>query len=119
MLRFFSCFFFLSPSHVFASDLNWGKNENTFVLPPNAVIEVAWISGSGHAFLLQCVSLAACVVLSEKADKKLLNSGHSFDVIQSASGGGVNYVNPPRRDTVASDGTDRMVRFRFRTDNVG
>jgi len=50
----------------------------------------------------------------------LSNSGHTFDVIQSASGGPPNYVNPPRRDVVTSGGTvDNPVRIRFRTDNPG
>ncbi|KIJ45892.1 multicopper oxidase [Sphaerobolus stellatus SS14] len=78
---------------------NFGTNENTFVLPYNATVEVSFIGGAGHAFHLH---------------------GHAFDVIQSASGGGPNYVNPPRRDVVASGGTvANPVRIRFRTDNPG
>jgi iron transport multicopper oxidase len=47
-------------------------------------------------------------------------SGHAFDVIQSAAGGAVNLVNPPRRDVVASGGTTaNLVRIRFKTDNPG
>ncbi|KAF8490605.1 laccase 17 [Gautieria morchelliformis] len=78
---------------------NFGTNENTFVLKPNSNIEVSFIGGLFHAFHLH---------------------GHTFDVIQSASGGAPNYVNPPRRDVVASGGTtDNPVRIRFRTDNPG
>ncbi|KAF8521720.1 laccase [Hysterangium stoloniferum] len=81
------------------NDSSFGPNENTFTLQSNAIIEVSFIGGTGHAFHLH---------------------GHAFDVIQSASGGGPNFVDPPRRDVVASGGTvDQPVRIRFRTDNPG
>lgn len=52
----------------------------------------------------------------------LIISGHTFSVIQSASGGQANFVNPPRRDVVAS-GTSpdngQPTRIRFQTDNPG
>ncbi|GJJ09803.1 hypothetical protein Clacol_004027 [Clathrus columnatus] len=80
-------------------DPTFGAHENTFTLMPNATIEVAFIGGPGHAFHLH---------------------GHTFDVIQSASGGPLNFVNPPRRDTTASGGTTaNPMRIRFRTDNPG
>ncbi|KIJ50343.1 multicopper oxidase [Sphaerobolus stellatus SS14] len=48
--------------------------------------------------------------------------GHTFSVIQSGDGGPPNFVNPPRRDVVASGaGTpdSPATRIRFRTDNPG
>ncbi|KAF8521727.1 multicopper oxidase-domain-containing protein [Hysterangium stoloniferum] len=81
------------------NDPSFGPNENTFTLQSNAIIEVSFIGGTGHAFHLH---------------------GHAFDVIQSASGGGPNFIDPPRPDVVASGGTvDQPVRIRFRTDNPG
>ncbi|KIJ45864.1 multicopper oxidase [Sphaerobolus stellatus SS14] len=83
----------------FTQDSQFNTSENTFTLPPNSTIEVAFIGGAGHAFHLH---------------------GHVFDVIQSASGGPPNFVNPPRRDVVASGGTTaNPVRIRFTTDNPG
>ncbi|KIJ45860.1 multicopper oxidase [Sphaerobolus stellatus SS14] len=78
----------------------FGPNEQTFVLPYNATVEVSFIGGAGHAFHLH---------------------GHTFDVIQSASGGPPNYINPPRRDVVASGSAPNgnPVRFRFLTNNPG
>ncbi|GJJ10707.1 hypothetical protein Clacol_004934 [Clathrus columnatus] len=79
------------------ANATFGTNEHTLTLLPNAIIEVSFIGTAGHAFHLH---------------------GHTFDVIQSASGGAPNYINPPRRDTVSSGGTATApVRIRFRTDN--
>ncbi|KAF8521677.1 laccase [Gautieria morchelliformis] len=76
-------------------------SEHTLTIQPNAVIEIilfTLLGGAGHPFHLH---------------------GHAFDVVQSSSGG-PNYINPPRRDVVASSGTtDKPVRIRFRTDNAG
>ena len=58
----------------------------------------------------------------DKTDEILLLSGHAFSVVQSASGGNANFVNPPRRDVVASGTSptnNQSVRIRFRTDNPG
>ncbi|KIJ39647.1 multicopper oxidase [Sphaerobolus stellatus SS14] len=78
---------------------NFGSNENTFILPLNATVELAIIGGAGHAFHLH---------------------GHAFDVIRSASGGSLNLIDPSRRDVVASGSTQTdPVRIRFRTDNPG
>ena len=97
------------------------SSENTFVLQQNSVIEVKFIGGKGHYFHLQYVTLPAfgSSFREPKAETDWLLSGHSFDVIQSASGGGPNFVNPPRRDVVASGTTDNPILIRFRTDNPG
>ena len=58
----------------------------------------------------------------DDTDEILPLSGHSFSVVQSASGGNANLVNPPRRDVVASGAgatNNQSVRIRFRTDNPG
>ena len=94
----------------------FGPNEQTFVLPLNAVIEVAFIGTPGHAFHLQYVSMSA----TAPRYPHQLCSGHAFSVVQSASGGPPNFVNPPRRDVTASGGTtDNPMRIRFKTDNPG
>lgn len=43
-------------------------------------------------------------------------SGHSFSVVKSATGA-ENYIDPPRRDTVATGGNG--VTIRFVADNPG
>ncbi|KIY47812.1 laccase [Fistulina hepatica ATCC 64428] len=45
--------------------------------------------------------------------------GHTFSVIKSAYSDVVNYVNPPRRDTVNSGETDDYAIIRFTVDNAG
>ncbi|KAF8589375.1 multicopper oxidase [Ramaria rubella] len=85
----------------FTNASDFGANENTFVLNPNSVIEISFIGGAGHAFHLH---------------------GHAFSVVQSSSGGEANFVNPPRRDVVASGTSptnNQPVRIRFETDNPG
>ncbi|GJJ10289.1 hypothetical protein Clacol_004515 [Clathrus columnatus] len=95
----------LSHANMLLISATFGTNEHTIILPPNATIEVALIGGRGHPFHLHIHPVN-------------LDSGHAFDVIQSASGGGPNRVNPPRRDTVSSGGTtENPVRIRFITDN--
>jgi len=94
---------------------DFGANENTFVIPFNSTVEISFIGGAGHAFHLQYVSQTSELLFTYPP-----SSGHAFDVIQSASGGPANFVNPPRRDVVASGGTTTQpVRIRFRTDNPG
>ncbi|KAJ1302821.1 hypothetical protein OPQ81_003127 [Rhizoctonia solani] len=77
------------------TDADFGADEHTITLPHNKVIELAITGGVNHPIHLH---------------------GHVFDVVQSV-GGGLNYVNPPRRDVirVSSPG----VILRFRTDNPG
>ncbi|KAF8522544.1 laccase 17 [Gautieria morchelliformis] len=85
----------------FTNDSDFATTENTFVLKPNSVIEVTFTGGAGHAFHLH---------------------GHTFSVVQSASGGNANYVNPPRRDVVASGTSstnNQSTTIRFLTDNPG
>jgi len=85
----------------FTNSSDFGPNENTFILKPNSIIEVSFIGGPGHAFHLH---------------------GHAFSVVQSASGGNANFINPPRRDVVASGNSptnQQPIRIRFQTDNPG
>jgi len=75
------------------------ESEHTFVVGRNQVVEVhikGALNGITHPFHLH---------------------GHTFDVIQSSDGGGLNYVNPPRRDVVGVGGPG--VIFRFETNNPG
>lgn len=108
------------PRHSTSFSPVFNTSENTFTLPPNATIEVAFIGGAGHAFHLQWVLYLWYQWPTLNSLNLFPSSGHTFDVIQSASGGPVNFVNPPRRDTVASGGTTaNPLRIRFRTDNPG
>jgi iron transport multicopper oxidase len=74
-------------------------SEHTFVVGRNQVVEVnikGALNGITHPFHLH---------------------GHAFDVIQSSDGGGLNFVNPPRRDVVGVGGPGVIIRFL--TDNPG
>ncbi|KIJ44604.1 multicopper oxidase [Sphaerobolus stellatus SS14] len=88
--------FIFGPDPKIYSSFDFGTNEQTIVLPFNSTIEVVFIEVTGHPFHLH---------------------GHYFSVIQSAAGGLSNFVNPPRRDVVATGGTTTPTRIRFRTDN--
>ncbi|KAF8517714.1 laccase [Hysterangium stoloniferum] len=85
----------------FTNASQFSPNEHVFVLDPNIIVEVEFVGTPGHPFHLH---------------------GHSFSVVQSASGGGLNYINPPRRDVVASGvspDNGQSTRIRFETDNAG
>ncbi|KAF8586682.1 multicopper oxidase [Ramaria rubella] len=77
---------------------DFGRNEDTYVLPVNKSIEVQLIGDADHPFHLH---------------------GHVFSVIQSATGP-KNLIDPPIRDTVdTNDDLQNPVTIRFRTDNPG
>ncbi|KAJ7469023.1 laccase [Mycena latifolia] len=80
-----------------ASDFTVG--EHTFILVPDEVVELR-ISGANHGIT-----------------HPFHLHGHAFDIIQSATGGPPNYVNPPRRDVVGVDSNGVIIRFR--ADNPG
>jgi len=70
-------------------------------LPPNQVVELSFpgtLLAASHPFHLH---------------------GHKFDVVRSAGTAEYNYVDPVRRDTVASGDSSDNVTIRFTTDNPG
>ncbi|KAJ7124445.1 hypothetical protein C8R44DRAFT_734926 [Mycena epipterygia] len=81
------------------SDFN--ISEHTFILQKNEVVQLN-IHGSDHGikhpFHLQ-------FVLSNS------DSGHAFDIVQSAQGP-LNFVNPPRRDVIAVEQGGVSIQFR-------
>jgi iron transport multicopper oxidase len=81
-----------------SSNSSFADYEHTVVLPPNKTIELH-LSGEifQHPFHLH---------------------GHTFDVLQSYSGGPYNCNNPPRRDVAVST-PGRTTILRFKTDNSG
>jgi len=80
----------------FSDDFN--ISEHTFILEPNNIIELN-IHGADHGIT-----------------HPFHLHGHAFDIVQSASGP-VNFVNPPRRDVIATN--NGGVTIRFRADNPG
>jgi iron transport multicopper oxidase len=112
------------------SDSDFSPSENSFVIGANEVVEVN-ISGvnNPHPFHLQCVfvSLSSSPTVSILMFTRLflfhsldwvvsdilfriLRSGHTFDVV--ALNGVINYVNPPRRDTVTTGPGTTTIRFK-------
>ncbi|KAF9236090.1 laccase lcc6 [Melanogaster broomeanus] len=74
---------------------------SVYTLPSNKVVEVSFpgtLLAASHPFHLH---------------------GHKFDVVRSAGTAGYNYVDPVRRDTVASGSASDNVTIRFTTDNSG
>ncbi|KAF9237141.1 laccase lcc6 [Melanogaster broomeanus] len=75
---------------------------SVYTLPPNKVVEVSFpgtfLLNESHPFHLH---------------------GHKFHVVRSAGSADYNYVNPVRRDTVASGDLSDNVTIRFTTDNSG
>ncbi|KAF8521280.1 laccase [Hysterangium stoloniferum] len=86
----------LSGGHTNAT--SFSRSQATYILPLNKTIEVRLLGDAAHPFHLH---------------------GHTFSVIQSATGP-QNLLNPPIRDTVDTS-NDRLnpVTIRFRTDNPG
>jgi len=87
---------------------DFDPNENAVIVNPGSIVEINVTGFPDHPFHLQCVSLtplyhSARTHNSPASPHPLSKSGHAFDVIQSATGP-PNYINPPRRDVLATAG---------------